>query len=191
MAIASQITSLTIVYSTVYSGAHQRKHQSSASLAIVSGIHRSPVNSPHKGSVTREMFPFHDVIMIIVFRHDTDSTWTEQPLVSSSSGYHLFSPSTCPRVNPTKFTASLPHISAPIRKRSSVTAQTPTGRRMERAIIRGTPFGALLFNPSIGSSGLTMPTVRDIASNVLRDFTGSRRLCRKNVWKRKRIQVLY
>ena len=33
--IASQITSLTIVYSTVYSGADQRKHQSSASLAFV------------------------------------------------------------------------------------------------------------------------------------------------------------
>ena len=33
-AIASQITSLTIVYSTVYSDAGQRKHQSSASLAF-------------------------------------------------------------------------------------------------------------------------------------------------------------
>ena len=41
-AIASQITSLTIVYSTVYSGADQRKHQSSASLAFVRGIHRFP-----------------------------------------------------------------------------------------------------------------------------------------------------
>ena len=46
-AMASQITSLTIVYSTVYSGADQRKHQSSASLAFVRGIHRGPVNSPH------------------------------------------------------------------------------------------------------------------------------------------------
>ena len=40
--IASQITSLTIVYSAVYLGANQRKHQSSASLAFVRGIHRSP-----------------------------------------------------------------------------------------------------------------------------------------------------
>ena len=40
--IASQITNLTIVYSTVYSGADQRKHQSSASLAFVQGIHRGP-----------------------------------------------------------------------------------------------------------------------------------------------------
>ena len=43
--IASQITSLTIVYSRVYSGADQRKHQSSTSLAFVRGIHRWPVNS--------------------------------------------------------------------------------------------------------------------------------------------------
>ena len=62
-AIASEITSLTIVYSTVYSGADQRKHQSSASLAFVRGIHRGPVNSPHKWPVTRKMFPFDDVIM--------------------------------------------------------------------------------------------------------------------------------
>ena len=62
-AIASQITSLTIVYSTVYSDAYQRKHQSSASLAFVRGIHRGPVNSPHKWPVTRKMFPFDDVIM--------------------------------------------------------------------------------------------------------------------------------
>ena len=47
--MASQITSLTIVYSAVYSGADQRKHQSSASLAFVRGIHRWPVNSRTKG----------------------------------------------------------------------------------------------------------------------------------------------
>ena len=62
--ITSQITSLTIVYSTVYSDADQRKHQSSASLAFVRGIHRGPVNSPHKWPVTRKMFPFDDVIII-------------------------------------------------------------------------------------------------------------------------------
>ena len=61
--IASQITSLIIVYSTVYSGADQRKHQSSVSLAFAWGIHRKPVNSPHKWPVTRKMFPFDDVIM--------------------------------------------------------------------------------------------------------------------------------
>ena len=55
--MASQITSLTIVYSTVYLGADQRRHQSSASLAFVRGIHRRPVNSPNKWPVTRKMFP--------------------------------------------------------------------------------------------------------------------------------------
>ena len=63
-AMASQITSLATVYSSVYSDADQRKHQSSASLAFVWGIHRWPVNSPHKWPVTRKMFPFDDVIMI-------------------------------------------------------------------------------------------------------------------------------
>ena len=59
-AIVSQITSLTIVYSMVYSGADQRKHESSASLAFVQGIHRGPVNFPHKWPVTRKMFPFDE-----------------------------------------------------------------------------------------------------------------------------------
>ena len=64
--ITSQITSIAIVYSTVYSGADQRKHQSSVSLVFVRGIHRGPVNFPHKWSVTRKMFPFDDVIMFRV-----------------------------------------------------------------------------------------------------------------------------
>ena len=63
IAMASPITSLTSVYSTVYSGSDQRKHQSSASLSFSGGIHRWPVNFPHKGPVTRKMFPFDDVIM--------------------------------------------------------------------------------------------------------------------------------
>ena len=62
-AMTSQITSLTIVYSTVYSDVDQRKHQSSASLAFVWGFHRGPVNSPHKWPVMRKKFPFHVVIM--------------------------------------------------------------------------------------------------------------------------------
>ena len=63
-AMACQITSLTVVYSTVYSGADKRKPQSSASLAFVRGNNRWPANSPHKGSVTRKIFPFYDVIML-------------------------------------------------------------------------------------------------------------------------------
>ena len=50
-------------YSTVYSGADQRKYPSSASLSVVRGIHQWPVNSPHKGPVTRKMFPYDDVII--------------------------------------------------------------------------------------------------------------------------------
>ena len=63
-AMASQIINLTIVYSTVYSGADQRMQQSSVSLAFVWGIHRWSVNSPHKWPVTRKMFPFDDVINV-------------------------------------------------------------------------------------------------------------------------------
>ena len=63
--MAIQITSLTIVYTTVCSGAHQRKHQRSASLAFVRGIHRWPVNSQQKWPVARKMFPFDDVIIFV------------------------------------------------------------------------------------------------------------------------------
>ena len=66
-AMASQISSLTIVYSSVYSGADLRKHQSSTSLAFVNGIHRRPMNSPHKEPVAREMFPFDEVIMVVAW----------------------------------------------------------------------------------------------------------------------------
>ena len=59
-AMASQITGVSIVRSVVGSGADQRKHQSSASLAFVRGIPRWSVNSPHKIPVTRKMFPFDE-----------------------------------------------------------------------------------------------------------------------------------
>ena len=71
--MASQITGLTIVCSTVYSGADQRKHQSSASLAFVQGFHRWLVNSLHKWSVMQKMLPFDDVIMM---------KWASRPLYS-------------------------------------------------------------------------------------------------------------
>ena len=75
--LASQITSLTVVYSIVYSGVNQRKHQSSASLAFVWAIHRGPVNFLHKWPVTRKMFPFDDVIMecIIFSRRTNEKTF--------------------------------------------------------------------------------------------------------------------
>ena len=78
-AMASQITSLTIVCSVVCADVDQRKHQSSASLAFVRGIHRWPVNSPHKVPVTRKMFPFDDIIMWSCFNgppyHDYNSNY--------------------------------------------------------------------------------------------------------------------
>ena len=80
--IASHITSLTIVYSTVYSYADQRKHQSSASLAFVQGIHRGPVNSPHKWPVTQKMFPFDDVIMKRWYVWELDRHWFRWWLVA-------------------------------------------------------------------------------------------------------------
>ena len=61
--IASQITGVSIVYSTICSDADQRKNQSSVSLASVRGIHRWPANSPHKAPVTRKVFPLDDFIM--------------------------------------------------------------------------------------------------------------------------------
>ena len=84
-ALASQITSLPVVYS-VYSGSEQRKHQSSASLAFVRGIHWWLVNSPQKGPVTQKQFPFDDIIMyntvqVIAIQHVTcpiNSNFLEQ-----------------------------------------------------------------------------------------------------------------
>ena len=58
--MVSQITSLTIGYSIVYSSVDQRKHQIGGSLAFSD---QWPVNSSHKEAVTRKMFPFDDVIM--------------------------------------------------------------------------------------------------------------------------------
>ena len=71
------------VYAIVYSDADQRKHQSSASLVFIRGIHRGQVNSPHKWPVTRKMFPFDDVIM---FWWDTAS-----PLKSPHTGTVVWS----------------------------------------------------------------------------------------------------
>ena len=51
--------------STVYSGANQTKHQTSATLAFVEGIHRWSVNYQHKGPVAWKMFQLDDVIMVI------------------------------------------------------------------------------------------------------------------------------
>ena len=75
--IASQITSLKIVYTTVYSDTDQRKYQSSVSLAFVWGNHRGPVNSPHKWPVTWKMFPFYDVIMPLTLLSHRENNFTQ------------------------------------------------------------------------------------------------------------------
>ena len=80
--MASQITGVSIVYSTVVSDADQRKHQSSASLAFVRGIHWWPVNSPHKRPVTRKMFSFDDVHDEILNR---SGMWVMKPISAVSS----------------------------------------------------------------------------------------------------------
>ena len=79
-AMASQIISLMIVYSTVYSGTDEKKHQSFASLAFVWGIHRWSVNSPHKGPVTRKCFHLMTSSCYINFaNHEDVITWKQFP----------------------------------------------------------------------------------------------------------------
>ena len=80
--MASQITSFGIVYSSVYLGENQRRYQSSASLAFVRGIHRWPVNSPHKGPVTRKVFLFDDLIMITMVLLTTMNRYCGSPSLS-------------------------------------------------------------------------------------------------------------
>ena len=87
--MASQITSHTTVYSTVYSDADQRKHQSSASLAFVRGIHRGPVNSPHKCPVTRKMSPFDDVIMGFTKRISISANRNKSKLNCECPGWNI------------------------------------------------------------------------------------------------------
>ena len=73
-ATVSQNTGVSIVCSTVGSGADKKKHQSSASLAFVRGIHRWQMNPPHKRSVTRRMLPFDNVIMNFYIRDMIDNS---------------------------------------------------------------------------------------------------------------------
>ena len=75
--MASHITGVSIVYSTVYSDADQRKHQSSALLAFVRRIHLGPVNSSRKWPVTRKIFPVDDVIMVGMISVDLLIEWQQ------------------------------------------------------------------------------------------------------------------
>ena len=98
-AMASQITSHTIVYSAVYSGVDQRKHQSSASLSFVRGIHWSPVNSPHKRPVTQKMFPFDDVTMYCVMYNIQNKAFIWMLLTSLTSDLAGQLPIACFNIN--------------------------------------------------------------------------------------------
>ena len=99
-AMASQITSLTIVYSNVYWGADQRKHQRSASLAFVRGIHRWPVKSPHKGPVTRKASLFDDVIMHIYHMYSMQCVVKSHIDMKSSFSYRM-------QIEPASFWSSM------------------------------------------------------------------------------------
>ena len=82
--------------STVYSGADERKHESSASLAFVRGIHRWSVNSPHKGPVTRKKFPFDEVIMI---RYSVELEGSYGYAIMLPNRKHYTTPSPCLSIN--------------------------------------------------------------------------------------------
>ena len=79
-AMTSQITGFTIVSPTVCSGADQRKHQSSTSLAFKRGIYLWLVNSQHNGPVTRKMFPLDEVIVWRNFGRLDNSMWPIDPI---------------------------------------------------------------------------------------------------------------
>ena len=133
-AMASQITYLTIVYSTVYSGADQRKHQSSASLAFVLGIHRWLVNSRHKGPVTRKLFPIDNVIMYIKWY----LTWLIYPDLAYRETF-LVSISTASLE--TKISARPPMLLQPLHWIS------PTGQQMLKITNTSTDVCIQIFRP--------------------------------------------
>ena len=61
--MASQIPGVSIVYSTVSSGADKKTHKKTSKLRVT-GLCEG--NSPHKGPVTMKMFPFDDVTVIVI-----------------------------------------------------------------------------------------------------------------------------
>ena len=71
-AVASQTTSHTIVYSTVYSDSDQRKH---FAKHRVTGLCVGNSPGPHKRPVTRKIFSFDDVIMFIISWYICNLKW--------------------------------------------------------------------------------------------------------------------
>ena len=71
IAVTSQITDVSIVYSIVYSGEDQPQQQSP----------QWPIDSPHKGPITRKLFPFDGVIMVDISfatRGHVNFTWHDR-----------------------------------------------------------------------------------------------------------------
>ena len=81
--MASEITSLTAVHASVYSGADQRKYQSSVSLAFVRGIRRWPVNSPHKGPVMRKFY-------YVIMKSEQITIWCTEAYMRHSASMIFF-----------------------------------------------------------------------------------------------------
>ena len=94
-AMASQITGLTIVSSTVYSGADQRKHQSSASLVFVR------VNSPGTGEFPAQMASDAENVSFWWRHHGAQCLPTYSRLMSNKGYNFLTIYSTC-RYHPAK-----------------------------------------------------------------------------------------
>ena len=87
-AMASQITSLTIVYSRVYSGADQRKHQSSASLTFVTGEFSAQITSNAENISI--WWRHHDHSLRVSWGHQQKWYWFSSSFVSMSSNHqHL------------------------------------------------------------------------------------------------------
>ena len=104
--VASQITSLTIVYSIVYSVADQRKYQSSASLAFVRGIHRDRWIPRTKGQLRGKCFHLMTSSCFIAFySHDGLLYFILTTRIASMERmchryfFHLYSESYCRFVN--------------------------------------------------------------------------------------------
>ena len=89
-AMASQITCLSIVCTTVCLGAVQRKKSKLRVTGLFRGIHRSPVNSSYKGLVTPKLFPFDDVIMLKISK----DILTTNPWYDHHVSNYIFMPHT-------------------------------------------------------------------------------------------------
>ena len=86
--MASQITSRMIVYSTVYSGADQRKHQNSASLAFVRVIHLP--KGQWRGKCFHLMTSSCNFILYISGREPNDQYITNGISISSWTPFLVF-----------------------------------------------------------------------------------------------------